>query len=399
MRPITSSKTALSKRIKRHVIGRRHDFFAVTSPGMETACLDELQSILPHVANLKVVNGGIEFQGRLPDCYQANLKFRTAGRILMRIRTFKATNFRQLKKKAADIPWELYLHCGHLPEIHASARHCRLYHKEAIAERLLAGITGVLAKIEFPTDPGDLPPYPQQVFIRGEEDRFTVSIDSSGRNLYKRGLKKHRGKAPLRETMAAAALLLAHYTGDEVLVDPLCGTGTFSLEAALIAKRIPPGWQREFAFMGWPAFRPKRWEFLKQQCESGFVKPAKPLIFASDTDPAGCRQLETCIHRFALSDAVQVSNTDFFDLDPSKLTDKAGLITVNPPYGRRLGNRAESEKLFLAICQKLRRNYKGWQLILVAPSQKLAKKVPFKLTHFPISHGGLKLALLIGIIK
>jgi len=399
MQPGMPSNTSLTKRIKRHIIGRTHDFFAVTLPGMENTCLDELQSILPHVENPKAVTGGIEFQGRLPDCYLANLKLSTAGRILMRIRSFKATNFRQLEKKTADIPWELYLHPGHTPDIHASTRHCRLYHKEAIAERLLAGITGALAKNEFPTGPGAVPPSVQQIFIRGEGDRFTISIDSSGRNLYKRGLKKHRGKAPLRETMAAAALRLAQYTGDEVLMDPLCGTGTFSLEAALIAKRIPPGWHREFAFMAWPAFRPKRWEFLKQQCASGFVKPAKPLIFASDTDPAVCRQLEKCISRFALSDAVQVSNSDFFDLDPSDLTDRAGLITINPPYGRRLGNREESEELFLAICQKLRRDYKGWQIILVAPSQKLAKKVPFKLTHFPISHGGLKLTLLIGIIK
>ena len=392
------SNTNIAKRIKRHVIGRTHDFFVVTSPGMETACLDELRFILPDVESLKAVNGGIEFQGRLPDCYLANLKCRTAGRILMRIRTFKATNFRQLEKKTADIPWELYLPPGHTPEIHASTRHCRLYHKEAIAERLLAGINGALAKMALSADPDNVPPLPQQVFIRGEEDRFTVSIDSSGSNLYKRGLKKHRGKAPLRETIAAAALLLANYTGDEVLVDPLCGTGTFSLEAALIAKRIPPGWQREFAFMGWPAFRPRRWEFLKQQCEADFAKPLEPLIFASDTDHTGCLQLEKCIHRFALSDAVQVSNTDFFDLDPAELTDKTGLITVNPPYGRRLGNREESEKLFLDICRKLQRDYKGWQLILVAPSQKLAKKAPFNLTHFPISHGGLKLVLLIGKI-
>jgi len=394
-----TNAASLAKRIKRHVSGRSHDFFAITSPGMEPACLRELQSLLLNVENLKAVNGGIEFQGRLPDCYQANLKWRTAGRILMRVRTFKATNFRQLEKKTTDIPWELYLHPGHTPDIHASTRHCRLYHKEAIAEHLRAGITGALSKIEFPHDPGGISPFPQQIFIRGDEDRFTVSIDSSGSNLYKRGLKKHRGKAPLRETMAAAALLLAGYTGHEPLVDPLCGSGTFSLEAALIAKRIPPGWHRQFAFMGWPAFRPKRWEFLKQQCESDFIRPVKPFIFASDTDRAGCRQLEKCIHRFALSDTVQVSNTDFFHLDPSELTDRSGLITVNPPYGMRLGNRRESETLFLDICNKLRRDYKEWKLILVAPSEKLAKKVPFHLTHFPISHGGLKLALLIGIIN
>ena len=240
---------------------------------------------------------------------------------------------------------------------------------------------------------------PQNIYVRGIDDRFTVSIDSSGDSLYKRGLKQHTGKAPLRETLAAASLSLAGYSGKEPLVDPMCGTGTFSLEAALIAKHIPPGWFREFAFMQWPAYRARRFEHLKRQCEDYFIQPRKPLIFASDKNPQACRRLEHCTRQFGLSDAVRIINADFFELVPGDFTGQPGIVTLNPPYGRRMGTRQESMEIFQAICDRLMRIYKGWKLILIAPSKQLEKKVPFKLKKYPLMHGGLALKLMVGKIR
>jgi len=235
--------------------------------------------------------------------------------------------------------------------------------------------------------------------VRGLDDRFTVSLDSSGDILYKRGLKKHTGSAPLRETLAAAALLLAGYDGRVPLIDPMCGTGTFSLEAALMAKHIPAGWFRDFAFTRWPSFLTKRWNHIRRQSESGFMHPAQPLIFASDRDGEACRKLKICAQIHNLTDTVHVRQKDFFDLDPRGLTDQCGVICLNPPYGRRLGGRQESEKLFAAICDKLKQAYTGWALVLFAPGRKLAGTVPFQIKTFPVAHGGLKLALLIGKVE
>jgi putative N6-adenine-specific DNA methylase len=410
------SEDPLSKRIKRHVIGRRHNFFVATSPGFEP--------------------GGVEFEGRLEDCYLANLNLRSANRILMRIHTFKSSNFRKLEKKLLDIPWELYLHAGRQPKVHVTTKHCRLRHSGAIAEKIRTTIASRLSRLESTTTrkaggsdftaiggkrqghevPQSLKSNAvwktqsdkkmtkiasteQNIYVRGIDDSFTVSIDSSGNLLYRRGLKKHAGKAPLRETIAAAALLLAGYDGRDPLLDPMCGSGTFSLEGALMAKRIPAGWFRDFAFMGWPSFRPKRWNYMRRQAESQFIKPDRPLIFASDTDSGACQKLERCVQKYSMSDAVQVNSRDFFDLDLRELTERAGVICINPPYGRRLGGRNQSEKFFQTICKRLKQEYRGWNLVLFAPSRKLAGTLPFQTKSYPILHGGLKLALLIGKIQ
>ncbi len=393
------SESPLSKRIKRHVIGRERTFFAATPPGFEPVCLLELLKLQPMASNAHAIPGGVEFDGRLEVCYQANLNLRTANRILMRIHTFKSTNFRQFEKKVRDIPWELYLQPDSFLNVHVTTKHCRLRHSGAISEKIQKAITLCLSAIELEEKIPHAASAHQNIFVRGVDDRFTVSIDSSGDILYKRGLKKHTAKAPLRETLAAAALLLAGYDGRGPLLDPMCGSGTFSLEGALMAKRIPAGWSRNFAFMGWPSFRSKRWAYIRRQAESHFVEPDRPLIFASDTDPGACQKLERCVQEQRLSDAVQVSHRDFFDLDLRELTDRVGVICINPPYGRRLGGRTESEKFFHAICDKLKREYQGWQLVLFAPNKKLAGTVPFQTIFYPILHGGLKLALLIGKIQ
>ena len=111
----------------------------------------------------------------------------------------------------------------------------------------------------------------QRLFIRGVDDRFSVSIDSSGDLLYKRGIKTLAGTAPVRETLAAAILMLAGYSGNEALVNPMCGSGTFAVEGALMARNIPPGWNRSFAFMGWPGFRPAQWRHIRNAAEKRFV--------------------------------------------------------------------------------------------------------------------------------
>lgn len=392
-------ETSFSKRIKRHVIGRARDYFIVTPPGFENLCLKELSSLPLSIRSATVTTGGVEFKGRLDDCYLANLNLRSANRILLRIHTFKASNFRQLEKKLVEIPWDLYLSKHSIPKIHVTVRHCRLFHTEAIGKRFSESIGGSLSATGVNGLSRPAPESTQQIFVRGIDDDFTVSIDSSGDNLYKRGLKRHAGRAPLRETQAAASLLMTGYSGREPLVDPMCGAGTFSLEAALIAKRIPPGWFREFAFMQWPSYRPKRFGYLKRQFEVHFVQLEKPLIFASDKDLMACCRLERCTQKFGLSDAISITNRDFFEIIPSEVTDQPGVVTINPPYGRRIGTRQESTEIILAICEKLARDYKGWKLALIAPSKLFEKKVPFKLKTHPLFHGGLMLKLMVGNIR
>ncbi len=395
-----SSATSFSKRIKRHVIGRVRTYFAATAPGFEQLCLKELKALALSIESASAIPGGVEFKGRLTDCYRANLHLRTANRILMRINEFKATGFRQLEKKAAEIPWDLYLPTNCLLQMNIRTRHCRLHHTEAIGERFLNVILKHDQKPEKPASAsGHGRTFGQTIFIRGMDDRFTVSIDSSGDHLHKRGLKTHPGKAPLRETFAAAALLLAGYQGKGPLIDPMCGAGTFSLEAAMIAGGLPPGCFRKFAFMEWPSFRPAHWEYLKSRFEVNFSRRQTPSIFASDIDPVACNLLHKCLAQNQLNGIVKVSHQDFFDFTPVDLTDRTGWVVINPPYGRRLETRRQSSQLFAKICIQLKREYRGWKIILIAPRKELILKVPYRLAKYPISHGGTRPVMMIGIIR
>jgi putative N6-adenine-specific DNA methylase len=192
--------------------------------------------------------------------------------------------------------------------------------------------------------------------------------------------------------------MLAGYTGSETLVDPMCGSGTFSIEAALITQNIPAGWFRDFAFMQWPSFQPERWKHLKQEAEKNIVRLNTPLIFASDRDERAVRALENSIAQHGLSGIIAVSTKDFFDLAPQKLTIRPGLVTLNPPFGRRLGSQRKSNALFLSVCDRLKKEYKGWKVALIAPNPHLSEMVPFSLSTHLLPHGGLKVALMTGRI-
>jgi putative N6-adenine-specific DNA methylase len=380
----------LEKRIRRHVIGKSQRFFAVTAPGLEPLCLGELESLgLTGAA----IEGGVEFSGRLQAAYLANLWLRAANRILLRIHEFQATSFRALAQEAASFPWELFIAPGTPLRIHVTTHHCRLHHSDAIAERVQNAITERLPEY-FDADAR----MPLQIFIRGVDDRFTASLDSSGENLYRRGIKTHAGAAPLRETLAAAVLMLAGYSGEEVLLDPMCGAGTFSLEAALMAKHLPPGGHRDFAFMAWPGFRPAHWSFLKRKAAARVIRLSTPRILASDNDPHACRALEECVGRHGLADAVCVSCRDFFDIDPRDLTDRPGLIALNPPYGRRLGSRAQHSMLLRNVFQVLQEKYRGWKAILIAPHTDGKIDVPFPAHVYYFFHGGLTVNVVVGEI-
>lgn len=392
------SETPLQKRIKRHVVGRTREFFIAVSPGFEPVCLEELQAPPLSIGTGAVVPGGIEFEGRLEDCWLANLHLRTANRILMRIGAFKAESFSQLRKNLSELPWELYLRPDDASLVHVTTAKSRLYHTDAIAERVRESLQGRFDKTrpeaEHPSPSDAL----QRIFVRAAADRFTVSIDSSGELLHKRRVKTQGGRAPIRETTAAAALLLAGYAGGEPLLDPMCGSGTFSIEGAMMSGGIPPGAFRSFAFMGWPSFNERRWAYLKRTTATPKTNPDDAQIFASDIDPDTCLALRKNIEKSGLSPMIDVSCRDFFDFSPGDLTARKGWVAINPPYGHRLGTRRQGRDLFQSMGTHLKKAYSGWKIALVSPEPQWIDRIPFPLFRHPFSHGGLRPTLLTGKI-
>ena len=387
--------SAFEKRVKRHVIGRSHDFFAAVTPGLEPLCAKEMSRAPLAFSTVNRVSGGVKFTGRINDCYAANLVLKTANRILMRIDTFTATNFRRLEKTVGQFPWELYLKPDTKMRFSVSTRRSRLIHKKAIAECVQTGIERRFSGLAANDEKASVA---QQVFIRAVDDRFTISLDSSGSLLYRRGIKSHPAAAPVRETIASAVLELAGYSADIPLLDPMCGAGTFSLEAAMKALNMPAGWFRDFAFFDWPAFRPRRWAYIRKQCQQQLRLPQQQSIYASDIDANACRQLKKAVASVGFSDMVAVAQKDFFDIAPEALTTRSGIVVMNPPYGRRVANRKESDRLFSEICCKLQTDFRGWRIGVLVPYQKWLKNIRFTHRIHPVRHGGLKVSIVTGWI-
>lgn len=388
---------SLEKRIKRNVSGRKHNFFTITAPGLEVLCQKELQLIPFFGEESSIVQGGIDFSGRLYECYLANLYLRTATRILMRIETLVATNFTVLSKKLSFFPWELYLFPDSVPFISVSVNHCRLYHKDAIISHFEESIRNRLSQFKNHTENPETHPI-QRIFVRGLDDHFVVSIDSSGDLLYKRGIKKLGGIAPVRETLAAAILMLAGYTGNEPLLDPMSGSGSFAIEGSLIAQNIPPGWFRSFAFTGWPGFKPSQFNHIRKAAREGFNTKDVHHIFALDESPKVCSALDQIRASNPFLTNIHVIEKDFFDLIPHEILDKSGLVVMNPPYGKRMGSRNESRIMIREIMKKLKADFRGWKFSVIVPQRSDILHVSSGWRFHSIFHGGMNLELVTGKI-
>ncbi len=393
------TSASFEKRIKRQIIAKEHLFFAATTPGLKSICCKELKNISGSFKEIRMVDGGVEFTGRIQDCYKANLYLRTANRILMRVGSLKASNFRILEKKLLQFPWELFLSFKKniLPELNVTAKHSRLYHTKAVADCFKKCIA---IRLSSRTDShnGDNAYLQQKLFVRIRNDNFFISIDSSGELLHKRGIKKHNHLAPIRETIAAAALMIAGYKPGAPLLDPLCGSGTFTIEGAMLTSNTPAGWFRSFAFMGWPSFRPVQWDYLKREAEKNISIEGTCRIFASDINFEACRRLSDILKANNFSAIARVEQKDFFSFLPSDIFEKAGFVMLNPPYGLRMGNKNKSENLLKNILHKLRTGYAGWKYALLVPRNATLKKIlPYSSSH-PFTHGGLDMVLLTGII-
>ncbi len=397
-------KTALEKRIKRRITAREHVFFVACAPGLQQLCHRELTELMPGREGITMIPGGVEFTGNVEDCYKANLHLRSPSRIVMRMGRIKAENFRTLEKRLMEMEWALFLKKGVPFSCDVVANHCRLYHTDAIAGRVENCIIDYFENLlpeQGAVVAHRLHDVGQRMLIRGVDDRFEISLDSSGDGLYKRGLKKNVGAAPLRETLAFGLLSAAGYSPGQPLIDGMCGSGTFSLEAAMITHHIPPGMFRSFAFENWPCFSEKQWQYLKKEAAKEAAKeavsPLQPVVFASDLDSGCVGALEKTVKAFNLSSTIKVSQRDFFDLKPHGLTSlPPGVVVLNPPYGKRIGAPESIQALFARIGEKLSSDFKGWTVVILMSDRHLAESFSFPHRWVPVFHGGLDLHAAIG---
>jgi len=356
--------------------------FAITAPGLETLCAGELTAL--GLAN-RPVPGGVEFHGGLREIYLANLWLRTATRVVVRMDSFRCRSFPELFQRTRRLPWGQFLRPQTRLEVSASSRGSRLFHTDRIADTVRDAIG------HPPGDPaGSSAPGTQRLLVRFEDDVCQLSVDSSGELLHRRGYRQDAAPAPLRETLAAAMLLLAGWDGREPLYDPLCGSGTLPIEAALLAGRRPPGAKRTFAFMNWPGYRAGLWQALQVEAVRQQAAP-ETVIAGSDRDPAVLAAARRNAGRAGVEGLLQLRCAA---LETLELPPGPGLLIANPPYGARLGRGEDLQRLFAALGAACRRGGAGWRCLFLAPEAGLARATGLDLRPLAqFSNGGIEVVL------
>jgi putative N6-adenine-specific DNA methylase len=367
-------------------------WFAVAAPGLEAALRDELDR-LPGVADVRAVEGGVELAGPLSVGMAANLWSRIATRVVVRLGEVRAREFAPLRRALAKLPWARFVPPERPLRVEVTAHHCRLYHTGALAETVALAVEDCVGKLPARRDEDEAEGRPlTRILLRGEDDRFTASADASGELLHRRGWRTEAGAAPLRETLAAGILALCEYDPRAPLVDPMCGSGTFAIEAAAVAAGIPPGRGRGFAFETWPCHDPAVWQGLQGQATS---PSSGALVHASDRDGRAVEMARRNAARAGVENAVEFRVAA---LGQAVVPDELGLVVVNPPYGRRLGQRAQALRLGRDIGQTLARRYRGWRAGVLCPDPQFVAAVtagtrkPPAATH-ALRNGGLRVTL------
>ncbi len=399
--PIVNEK-ALTRRIKDHVLGSRHDFFAVVHPGFEAVSQQELRELgidSPRIAG----SGGVAFTGKLEDAWRVNLGAGTVSRVLMRLCEFKATGFGEFRARLATFPWELHMVAEARVAFSIQAGRSRLWHEgkleeeagRAVAERLLA--YGRRVRFVGKTD-GDTTGR-QTIYLRVEENRCQASLDTSGPLLFRRGRNKFTEAAPLRETLACAILRAAGLGNYRVLVDPFCGSGTFALEAGALFGGRPVNLDRNFAFQDWPAFKPARFQHLKAEMEKEFrgrMPGGARQIYSSDIDAKATATARRNLELAGLAFSAEVDQADFFHLHAPACAPSGVLLVMNPPYGARQEPGVDIAGFYRRIGDKVRRDYAGCAYAIIVPG--LENEKALGLPHerkILFRNGGIPVALLI----
>lgn len=351
------------------------ELFAVTSPGLEPLVAAELQDL--GLGPARATTGGVDFRGDAAALVTANLHLRTATRVLARVASFRAATFPELERGLAAVAWERHAPRG-VPlrlALRASAHKSRLYHTGALAERVQQALAVRLAapvelvRGEVDDEAADRSTLADLlVVVRLERDLCTVSVDSSGEPLHRRGYRLATAKAPLRPSLAAALLRAAAWRPDEPLLDPFCGSGTIAVEAALIARSRPAGALRGFACARWPALA-GAYPALRARAERRYASSCPPgqiMIFASDRDPGAIEAARANAQRAGVDDAITFAARPLAACEPPA---PRGLILTNPPYGLRVGRARTLRDLYAHIGHALKTTFSAWRAAILCPPE------------------------------
>ncbi|MEO5585869.1 MAG: THUMP domain-containing protein [Flavobacteriales bacterium] len=349
---------------------------AQTMYGLEPVLAEELLRL--GAKEVEKHNRVVAFTGDLGFLYKANLCLRTALRVLIPIDDFEVRNEQDIYAGIKKIPWEVYLGADDTfaftaklnSERFGHSQYVALLAKDALADRFREK-TG-----KRPSVDAEDPALRIRLFITG--DHCTVSLDSSGDSLYKRGYREQTNLAPLNEVLAAGMILLSGWDRMSNFVDPMCGSGTLLIEAALIAANIPPGaYRKGFGFQRWNDFDAELWAKVHAGAMER-ITGNRPLILGGEISKNVARKAETNIAIADLKEEIEVRNVAFEDLEAPA---GRGIVIINPPYGERMDEDVDINGLYKMMGDTLKKNWAGYDAWVLTSNMEAAKYI--KLTPRP----------------
>jgi putative N6-adenine-specific DNA methylase len=380
------------------------DCFAIAAPGLEPLLEAELKELS---IKCKAVQGGVEWKGSESSIAIANLWSRIASRVVVRIGEFRARSFFELERHAKKVEWDKYLAPGVPVQFRVTARKSKLYHTGAIAQRLQEAIARKTGKEVIIANSGDddetgdegaAASSAQLFVVRFERDEAVISADTSGELLHRRGYRQAIAKAPLRETLAAAMLRGAGWSGRAPLVDPMCGSGTIPIEAAMIARKMPPGLQRNFSFLTWPGADTARWKALVEHATSQILPKSPVAIAGSDRDAGAIEASLANAERAGVAGDIRFTAQSVSGAVP--VGEGQGLLIMNPPYGERIGETEALRNLYAQVGNVARANFEGWDVAMLSANKALDGQTGLEFTErFKTSNGGIPVRLVAGIVE
>ena len=376
-------------------------FFAVAPKGVETPLVNELKSL--GAGKVKQSRSGAFFEGDLEMGYRACLWLRTANRVLLPIASFRAETPEDLYRGVQNIPWAEHLNPNGTLAVDFKSSRSKINHSHYGALKVKDAIVDQF-RDQFEKRPSvdrARPDVRVNVYLLGDE--AAVSIDLSGESLHKRGYRTGAGEAPLKENLAAAILMCAGWP--EVarrgggLIDPMTGSGTLPIEAALMASDSAPSLLREyFGFLNWNGHRPEIWERLLKEAEerkSAGMKKLPPIV-GYDADSKGVKNAVASLERVGLRGFIHFERREFAACVPHpKMKNVPGMVVLNPPYGERLGEIRELKPLYASIGRRLKEHFRGWRASLFTGNVDLGKRMGIRAEKkYSLFNGALECKLL-----
>lgn len=375
-------------------------FFATCPKGLEYLLRDELAAL---GAEAREALAGVRFEGTLETAYRACLESRLASRVLLPIAEFDAPDADALYAGVRAVDWSQHLAADGSFAVDAVCAQSALTHSQFVALRVKDAVVDQFRERAGARPNIDVERPDVRLNLRLKKDRATLSLDLAGTPLHRRGWRHGQGEAPLKENLAAAMLLRAHwpaiYAGGGALLDPMCGSGTLLIEGALMAAGVAPGLRRDyFGFLGWRGHDAALWQRLRADAEVRATEGLRHLracFFGSDADPAMIATAKRNAQAAGVAGFLRLERHDVTHLARPAGVEAPGLVITNPPYGERLGERSALPALYRALGERLREGFPGWRAAVLTSDDALGHALGLRAEkRYTLYNGALECALL-----